>query len=396
MRLVAAVVAAGLLAAACTSTGAGRPAAPRPPASPSAPAHAPEAATTRAPRVTAPGPPTATLALTGDLLVHAPVAARARREAHGTGYDFRPGFARVRPVLSAADLAVCHLETPVSRTDADLSYYPSFSVPREIVPAIRWAGYDTCTTASNHTVDRGLDGIRSTLAALDAAGLRHVGAARSAAEAARHVIYDVHGIRIGHLDYTYGLNGQSLPAGAPWAVRLIDPDRILRDAAAIRRSGAQFVLVSLHWGEQYQAAPTADQRSLARRLLASPDVDLIVGNHAHVVQPVERIGGKYVVYGDGNFLARHATCCDTPHTRDGVIVQVTVTGTGSGPRVTRLTYTPTYVDPATVTILPVARALADPGTPPALRAVLQESWRRTTATMGALGAARYGVLPTRP
>lgn len=389
MRLAAGAVAATVLAVACTATGVPSPRADRPrttsPATTRAPAPSPAA-----PR----GPATATLALTGDLLVHEPVAARAHRWAGGSGYDFRPAFARVRPILSAADLAVCHLETPVARAGGPLSYYPSFSVPREIVPAIRAAGYDTCTTASNHTIDRGLDGVRSTLDALDAAGLRHVGSARSAAEADRPVVYAVHGIRIGHLAYTYGLNGQHLPPGAPWAVRLIDPGRVLADAAALRRAGAEFVLVSLHWGEQYRSAPTPQQRSLARRLLASAAVDLIVGNHAHVVQPVERIGGKYVGYGDGNFLARHAPCCDTLPTRDGVIMRVTITRTSAGPRVTRLTYTPTYVDPATVTILPVAAALADPRTPAALRSQLRGSWRRTTTVMGSLGAARYGVLPS--
>src|SRR5664280_414907 len=201
-------------------------------------------------------------------------------------------------------------------------------------------------------------------------------------------------VRVGHLDYTYGLNGQRLPASAPWIVKLIDPAQILADAKAVRAAGAQFVLVSMHWGEEYQAAPTAQQRSIAQQLLASPDIDLVVGNHVHVVQPVERIGPKYVVYGDGNFLARHAPCCDTPQTRDGMIVQVTVEVQKGTPAVSRLGYTPTYVDPATVTILPVARTLWDPHLSPALRSDLEQSWQRTTATVDKLAAAAAGVVPT--
>src|SRR5664279_3521748 len=144
------------------------------------------------------------------------------------------------------------------------SYYPTFNVPHEIAPAAADAGFRSCTTASNHTIDKGLAGVQTTLNALDAAGIAHVGAARSAEEAATPKIYELGGVRVGHLDYTYGLNGQRLPASAPWIVKLIDPAQILADAKAVRAAGAQFVLVSMHWGEEYQAAPTAQQRSIAQ------------------------------------------------------------------------------------------------------------------------------------
>jgi Bacterial capsule synthesis protein PGA_cap len=112
--------------------------------------------TSRSPR-----PASFTLAATGDLLLHEPVTKRAKALASGHGYDFRPLLAGVRPILSAADLAICHLETPLSRDDRRISYWPSFNAPREIAPAARWAGYDTCTTASNHTLDQGSDGVRN-------------------------------------------------------------------------------------------------------------------------------------------------------------------------------------------------------------------------------------------
>lgn len=322
------------------------------------------------------------------------MVAAARAAAGGRGYDFRPLLAQVRPILSRADLAICHLETPLSPDDRQLSYYPDFQAPAEIAVAVRWAGFDTCTTASNHTLDDGPAGVRHTLDLLDAAGVQHVGMARTAADAARPRLYTVHGFRIAHLDYTYGLNGRSVPADQPWLVPLIDPPRILRDARAARVAGAGFVMVSLHWGQEYQSAPTAEQRAQARELLSSPDIDLLLGSHTHVVQPVEQIDGKYVVYGMGNFLARHAPCCDSPPTFDGVIVQVTVGPVAGRLRVTAVTYTPTMVDRSSLVVVPVAAALGGgEGATSASRADLEASWRRTVARMDLLGAGRFGVLP---
>jgi poly-gamma-glutamate capsule biosynthesis protein CapA/YwtB (metallophosphatase superfamily) len=339
-----------------------------------------------------PQPVSFTLAATGDLLLHEPVTRRAKALASGHGYDFRPLLADVRPILSVADLAICHMETPLSRDDRRIFYWPSFNAPHEIAPAARWAGYDTCTTASNHTLDQGSDGVRATLDALDAAHLQHVGTARSPAERSWRM-YRIRGVRVAHLDYTYGLNGIPVPSGKPWLVNLIDPHRILADAHAARRAGAQFVIVALHWGQEYQSKPTAEQRALARTLLASPDIDLVYGCHVHVVQPVERIGGKYVVYGLGNFLARHAPCCDTPPTRDGMILQVTVTERHGRFAVSGMRYTPTYVDAQTIMVLPVARMLRQPGLAPPLRQALLDSWQRTVTRVDMLGAARLGVAP---
>ncbi|MDQ6874925.1 MAG: CapA family protein [Actinomycetota bacterium] len=383
-----ATVAGLLLAAACTAhhnpaPQQGQHAGPRARSASSPPAKAPTA------RVGF------TIAATGDLLAHEPVVQAAQAAAGGHGYDFRPLLARVRPILSRADLAICHLETPLSPDDRRISYYPDFQAPREIAPAIRWAGFDTCTTASNHTLDDGPAGVAHTLDLLDAAGVRHAGAARNAAEAARPVIYTVRGFRVAHLDYTYGLNGHSVPAGQPWLVPLIDPARILRDAHAARAAGAQFVIVSFHWGQEYSSGVTADQRDVARRLLASPDVDLVLGSHAHVLQAVERIAGKFVVYGMGNFLARHAPCCDSPPTFDGVIVNITVQPRAGRLMVTALTYAPTHVNPDTLVVEPVAQTLRRLGAG-AARSALVESWRRTVARMDMLHAAAYGVRPDDP
>ena len=344
------------------------------------------------------GPVLFTIAATGDLLVHGPVAAQAKRYGArtGTAYDFRPMLAPVQPALSAAGLAVCHLETPLAADDRHVTGYPTFSTPRELAAAIRGAGYDSCSVASNHSMDQGQQGVVATLAALDREGVGHSGTARGATEASRAEVHLVHGVRVGLLAYTYGLNGgDSLPADRPWLVNLISPQRILADARAAKRAGAEFVAVSLHWGQQYQVAPTAGQRALARTLLASPDVDLLIGSHAHVVQPVERVGDKYVLYGLGNFLSNQSARCCTEATQDGVIALVDVGRQGGRLVAVRVRYTPTWVEPGSYRVLPVAATLDDPGTAARERVALAASWRRTVAAVTLLGSSAGQPRPGR-
>jgi hypothetical protein len=239
-----------------------------------------------------------TLLASGDVLSHTSVVERAR--AYGAGsrraFDFRPMFAAIRPIVSAADLAVCHLETPLSPSGRQLSGYPRFNAPPQLAAAIRHAGYDACSVASNHSMDRGPHGVAGTLAVLDRAGLRHAGMARSPREGEPSIL-TVRGVRVALLSYTYGLNGFQVPSQRPWLVNLLNPDRILADARAARRAGSEFTVVFLHWGQEYRSAPTKAQRALAARLLTDPSVDLIVGHHAHVVQPVQRLHGKWVAFG---------------------------------------------------------------------------------------------------
>jgi poly-gamma-glutamate capsule biosynthesis protein CapA/YwtB (metallophosphatase superfamily) len=324
------------------------------------------------------------LVASGDILVHSPVASAALAYG-GNTYDFRPMFAPIRPLVRAADLAICHLETPVSRDNTDLSYYPVFNTPREIVTALDYAGYDYCSTASNHALDASSAGIEATLDALDRAGIEHDGTARSPRESARPAEVEVGGNRVALLSYTYGLNGFSLPSDMPWAVNLIDGDQIVADAQQARRRGADFVVVSLHWGAEYVHEPTEDQRTLARKLAGSKAVDLILGHHAHVVQPVARVKGRHVVYGMGNFLSNQSSDCCPVAAQDGVIVHIRVREIRGRLRVARVLYSPTWVDRGSYRILPVKRALRDPDTPDVLSRDLRKSFSRTRSEIEALG-----------
>lgn len=294
-----------------------------------------------------------TIAFAGDVLPHARVNDRAA--VPGGGWDFTPLLDPVRPVLDRADLALCHLEVPLAPAGESVTAYPSFGAPAALVEGIAAAGWDGCSLASNHSLDRGFRGVTTTLEAFDRVGLGHAGTARSRAEGGSITRYDVDGVRIAHLAYTDGLNGYRLPADAPWAVATIEPERIARDAA--RAAGAaDVVVVSLHWGAEGVHVPTADQRDLLDALLPSDDIDLVVGHHAHVVQPIEHVDGTWVLFGLGNHLSNQVA----DNERDGLLAIVTFGPDDDGGwEVGGIEAVPTWVDRDTHRVLPTTAEGAD-------------------------------------
>lgn len=248
-----------------------------------------------------------TLVASGDVLPHTSVIDRARYDAGGAGYDFRPMLSGVEPVVSGADLALCHMGT-VYGADGRYSGYPVFKSPPQIAQGLAATGYDGCSTASEHALDDGAPGLRRTLDAMDRAGLRHAGTARTQGEARSVTMLRAGGARVAHLSYTYGTDDRPMPPGQPWAVALIDRNRMIADARAARTAGADVVVVSVHWGTEWQDDPDRLQLTLARQLTASttggrPDIDLILGTHAHVPQAYEKVNGTWVVYGLGDQIA---------------------------------------------------------------------------------------------
>src|SRR4051812_48941051 len=337
---------------------------------------------------TSAAPASLTVVATGDVLIHQDGAlvagAAAAGQAHGIGYDFSGVFAPVAPLISAADLAICHLETPLAAPEGPFSGYPSFDVQPQIADALAGAGYDDCSTASNHSMDAGFPGLVRTLNTLDAAGIGHSGTFRSAAEAQTPHILTVHGVKVADLAFTYGLNGIPEPGDKPWAVDDFDPAGpqvagMLTEAHAARAAGAQIVIASVHCCTEYTTDPTAAQVAIATALLASPDVDLVVGHHAHVVQPVERIGGKWVAYGLGNEIAEQTL----PGTRDSVIARFTFTRGPDGHYTVRTAEAiPTAIQPAGDGLAVVPTHPGDP------------SYQRVTDVVDRRGAADAGLLIT--
>ncbi|MPZ60046.1 MAG: CapA family protein [Propionibacteriales bacterium] len=335
-----------------------------------------------------------TVVMAGDVLLHDGLWVTARRDATvagRSGMDFRPLLRGMRAVVDGADLAVCHLEVPLAPRGGPYSGYPIFSGPPQIVPALAWAGFDACTTASNHSVDQGLGGIRRTLDTLDAHQVAHAGTARTPGEARRPVIVRVGRARVGLVSQTYGVG---LPVERPWSVQVIDTADILRRARAARAAGADVVLVGLHWGLEYQSEPTPEQRSIARRLLRSAAVDLLYGHHAHVAQPFERIGGKWVAYGLGNMVAQQET--DVTGVYEGVTARFTFRERRGGRfAVHKAEYIPTYItpyDPGTprMRLLRTTRAL-ETGHPDASARALSASLARVNEAVNLLGARSHGL-----
>jgi hypothetical protein len=288
----------------------------------------------------------------GDLLIHGPVWQRALANGGGR-YDFRPMFRAIRPVVSRAALALCHVETPMGAGAP--AGYPVFNSPPELARAIAWTGWDACSTASNHSVDKGQYGIETTSRALDTAGVRHTGSSRSPAEARRILIVRVRGIRIALLSYTYGTNG--IPAPNAWSVNLISRGKVVTDARRARRRGADFVIANMHWGDEYAHEPNAQQRTLTRYLLERRVVDLIVGQHAHVVQPIRRVARRFVVYGEGNLLSSQTSACCPAEAQDGLIAVIHVRAVGRRATVTGVDYVPTRVRHPDYLIVPVGNRL---------------------------------------
>jgi len=327
----------------------------------------------------------AQLAFTGDILAHIGVVRQAATNAAGTAaeYDFAPMFEAVEPILSAADIAICHLETPLSPDNTGLSGFPTFSVPREMADGIAAAGYDGCSFASNHTLDRRPEGVGETLEILDQAGLSHSGAARNPEEYEQTTIYDAGGIAVANLSYTYGFNGFLESPDTPWLTNEISIEEITDEVRRARQEGAEYVTLSLHWGTENRTEPDAFQLDVAQQVAEIEGLDIVIGHHAHVVQPVDLVDDLPIVYGLGNFLSNQSANCCAVGSQDGVIVQVNIeerSDTEGRRFETSLTYVPTWVDRTDFQIVPVGEVLDQNGSLDDVRRQLLEASRSRTAS----------------
>jgi len=313
-----------------------------------------------------------TVVASGDFLIHSPVWARAQRNAGGRGYDFRPMVREVRDFVAGADIAVCQLETPLSERAPQ--GYPVFSAPVQLARAIRWGGWDVCSTASNHTLDLGQWGIDRTIAALNRNDVAYTGSARSARQARQIPILRAKGVPVAVLAYTQVSNGQREPH--PWSLAEADATQIIRDARRARAQGARAVIVNVHWGEEYQHRPSAAQWDLARRLARSKVVTAVVGQHAHVVQPIRQVEGMWTVFGEGNLISNQSAGAGLPAaSQDGYIARLHLVATDERVRVERVDYLPTYVRRPDYVVVPVG--------PRSARAEYRVSYGRTRAVAGA-------------
>lgn len=290
-------------------------------------------------------PAEATIVFAGDAMQHEAQLQAART---GSGsYDYSCCFTELEPYIAGADYAVVNLETPLG--DSHFTGYPCFNAPASFASALKDAGFDLFLTANNHTLDRRDRGLRRTEAILDSLGVDHIGTYSSPARRADStpLVKDINGFRVAFLNYTYGTNG--ITPGAESVVDYIDRDLIDADITEARSRGAELICVAVHWGDEYRLLPNDAQRSLAR-FLQSRGVDLIIGSHPHVIQPMEMhssphdpLDRQLTVYSLGNFISN----MKTRDTRGGAMVKVMlIRDLHDRARIYRANYLPVFTVPA--------------------------------------------------
>ena len=264
---------------------------------------------------------TANLVFVGDAMQHAPQITAAQ-QSDGT-YDYTPCFQYLEDDIQWADYAVVNLECPLG--GKPYTGYPCFSAPDSYAQRLKDVGFDLFLTANNHCLDRRDKGLVRTCQMLDSLHIPHIGTYRDQQERDKRLPYivNVKGIKIAFLDYTYGTNG--IPIQGNVIVDFLDQQLIADDIALARERGAQAICVNLHWGIEYQLKPVASQRTLADWLV-SQGVDLIIGGHPHVVEPMEmRYSKEYdknvlLVYSMGNFISNQSDI----DCRGGAMVKVSL------------------------------------------------------------------------
>lgn len=282
------------------------------------------------------------LMVVGDIMMHAPQIEAGLTE---KGYDFAPFFEEVKPILQKADLAMGNLETTLGGPEKGYSGYPRFSSPDELIVALKEAGFDLLTTANNHALDTGADGLLRTIEQIEKAGLKRTGTFRSQKERDQPLVITHHHISLAVLAYTYGTNGIPIPEGKGYLVNLLDEELVKKDIEKARTM-ADFVAICVHFGDEYQTLPNESQKQWVDKMFQW-GADLIFGSHPHVLQPyeqrrMEREGETregLVIYSLGNFISNQR---DEP--RDiGGILDVILAKKGREKSINSVDFIPTYV-----------------------------------------------------
>ena len=275
-----------------------------------------------------------TVGYAGDVLMYMPVLS-STPEASG---DITDNVAAETPWVEGLDLALCGMEVPVT-PDGVYSGFPTFGAPSEVVGALARSGWDGCATASNHSADRGEEGVVATLDALDSHGLGHAGTYRSREDASvPFALYELERggrtVTVAQISTTMGLNGLDDPTG--YSVSLNDVGAITKAAKAARAAGADLVVVHSQIGQEYETTPDKEQVSYAQDLADSGQVDILFGAHPHVPQPAEKLSGgvkgkgMWVSYSAGNYISSQDESYCGPLSDVGQLVWADVTSHADG------------------------------------------------------------------
>lgn len=263
-------------------------------------------------------------------------------------YDFSYVYDDIKDYTSSADITIGSLETTFAGEDRGYSNYPVFNSPDSLATGLKDIGVDVISLAGNHALDYGYSGICRTIDVLDNVGISHLGTYKSAEDQNKILIKDVKGVKIAFINYTYGTNGIPVPSDKPYCLNLIDKDLISKQIKQAKEQNVDMIVACMHWGTEYKTSANYEQKELADFLFKS-GVDIILGNHPHVLEPMEKktitlddgsTKDVFVVYALGNFTADQRA----EITRDSAILNLDITKDSDGKiLINKVSYVPIYM-----------------------------------------------------
>lgn len=263
-------------------------------------------------------------------------------------YDFSYVYDDIKDYTSSADITIGSLETTFAGEDRGYSNYPVFNSPDSLATGLKDIGVDVISLAGNHALDYGYSGICRTIDVLDNVGISHLGTYKSAEDHDKILIKDVKGVKIAFINYTYGTNGIPVPSDKPYCLNLIDKDLISKQIKQAKEQNVDMIVACMHWGTEYKTSANDEQKELADFLFKS-GVDIILGNHPHVLEPMEKktitlddgsTKDVFVVYALGNFTADQRA----EITRDSAILNLDITKDSDGKiLINKVSYVPIYM-----------------------------------------------------
>lgn len=282
-----------------------------------------------------------TLLFMGDIMQHGYQLKAAKTD---SGYNYHPNYRYARHIIRDADVAIGNLELTLS--GSNYSGYPSFSAPDELALALKDAGFDFLVTANNHSLDRRKQGLERTIDVLDRLQIPHTGTFKTPESKSQGhpAFFEKNGFKLAILNYTYGTNG--IPVTEPNVVNLLDKEQIRKDIHTAKKASPDIVIVFTHWGFEYNSLPNQEQKDIAALCLAE-GVDLVIGSHPHVLQPIERIANKngkdqLVAYSLGNYISNQRK----RYTDGGMSLQVSFKKDSSGTKMTDAGYYLSWIYPS--------------------------------------------------
>ena len=313
--------------------------------------------------------PSITISTVGDIMAHQSNLNNAYNPKTRT-YDFSGFLEYVSPYLSKSDLTIGNFETVTAGPSSGYTSFPRFNTPDSILTALSNTGFDVLSTANNHCLDRGINGLTRTIKKITENKMINVGSSIDGKN--KYITKEVNGIKVSILSYTYAFNGNEANLSSKQKSTYLSPlneTQIKKDIGTVKAQGTDAVIVIIHWGTEYQRTPNTSQTSLAKKMLTW-GADIILGSHPHVVQKSEivKIDGKdkFVIYSMGNFISgyRRTDTAKRPnkvYTEDGVIVQLKLEKDPKGGVILKnADYIPTWVDKNYVNNRPVFKIIPIP------------------------------------